>query len=150
MEVDRGTVAVAVTGGAGTSRGRVDLGKEEGDDHGRRGRWWAEHAGRAPEGGGGPSLRSLPEKLGGEGLDLGRRRLSVAALAVSLEPWLLSLTPGGVERFPRETTRVGQGYLPNESVQTSRLISPARSGPCFSRPGNKRGSLRDPVQPNEA
>ena len=76
MEVDHGTVAVAVIGGAGTLRRRVDLGKEEGDDHGRRGRWWAEHAGGAPEGGGGPSLRSLPGKLGGGGLDLGRRRLA--------------------------------------------------------------------------
>jgi len=111
--------------GTGTSRRRGDLGKEERDDHGRCGRWWTEHGGGAPEGGGGPSLRSLPEKLGGEGLDLGRRRLSVAALAVSLEPWLLSPTPRGVERFPGETTRVGQGCPPNESVQTSRSISPA-------------------------
>jgi hypothetical protein len=87
--------------GTGTSRRRVDLGKEEGDDHGRRGRWWAEHGGGAPEGGGGPSLRSLPEKLGGGGLDLGRRRLSVAALGLARavaslpDPWRRGTFPRG-------------------------------------------------------
>lgn len=87
-----------------------------------------EHGGRGRQ----PGLRSPAKKLAGG------RWILIAALTVSLEPLLSSPTPGGMERFPVETTQVGEGCLANECVPMLRSISPVRSGPWFLRPGISR------------
>ena len=77
---------------------------------------------------------------GREALDLSRRRCR------SLEPWFSSPPSGVVVFLPVERTRVGQGYSPNDAVQTDAIDLPGPTRLVVLRPEK----IRDPLHPNEA